>query len=237
MLRVSITKELPYFDLDVDFQVDNNQILVLWGPSGAGKTTVLECIAGLRSPGKGSIELEGSILYSSRFNVNIPARNRRVGYLFQYYALFPHMTVKQNVIYGLRSYKKPTQERPAVDFTTVLDSFGVLHLIDRYPGQLSGGEKQRVALARALVSQPQLLLLDEPFSALDHQSKKNLREEILRLKHDWQIPMVLVTHDEEDSRLLGDIILSLHKGQVVQPGTRGEKRIKRPVSDQISLPI
>ncbi|MGI6513565.1 MAG: ATP-binding cassette domain-containing protein [Syntrophomonadaceae bacterium] len=226
MLRVSIKKELPYFDLDVEFQVDNNQILVLWGPSGAGKTTVLECIAGLRSPSEGSIELEGSILYSSQFNVNIPARNRRVGYLFQDYALFPHMTVKQNVIYGIRSCKMPTQKGPTLDFTAVLDSFGVLHLIDRYPGQLSGGEKQRVALARALMSQPQLLLLDEPFSALDHQSKKNLHQEILRLKDEWRIPMVIVTHDEEDSRLLGDIIISLHKGRVVQRGPRGEKRIR-----------
>jgi len=225
MLQVSINKELPYFDLEVDFQVDNNQILVLWGPSGAGKTTVLECIAGLRSPSKGSIELEGNILYSSLYNVNIPARNRRVGYLFQDYALFPHMTVKQNVVYGLSNCKTQTGESPALNFTTVLDSFGVLHLIDRYPGQLSGGEKQRVALARALISQPQLLLLDEPFSALDNQSKKNLRQEILRLKHDWQIPMVLVTHDEEDSRLLGDIIISLHKGQVIKPGARREKRI------------
>ncbi|MGI6548522.1 MAG: ATP-binding cassette domain-containing protein [Syntrophomonadales bacterium] len=224
MLRVSIKKQLPYFDLDVDFQVDNNQILVLWGPSGAGKTTILECIAGLRSPSKGSIELEESILYSSQFDVNIPARNRRVGYLFQDYALFPHMTVKQNVVYGLRRNRTPSRESPALDLTAVLDSFGVLHLIDRYPGQLSGGEKQRVALARALISQPQLLLLDEPFSALDHQSKKNLRQEILRLKHDWQIPMVIVTHDEEDSRLLGDIIISLHKGQVIQQGARGEKR-------------
>lgn len=232
MLQVSITKELPYFDLNIDFQINNNQILVLWGPSGAGKTTILECIAGLRSPSKGCIELAESTLYSSRFNINIPTRERRVGYLFQDYALFPHMTVKQNVIYGLRNCKTPAQESPALDFKTILDSFGVWHLIDRYPGQLSGGEKQRVALARALVSQPQLLLLDEPFSALDRQSRKNLRQEILKLKDDWQIPMVLVTHDEEDSRLLGDIIISLHNGQVIRQGTRGENVLNRPVSDQ-----
>jgi len=210
MLRVSIRKELVFFNLEVDFQVDSNQILVLWGPSGAGKTTVLECIAGLKSPSAGSIELDGRFLFSSEFNVNIPARNRRIGYLFQDYALFPHMTVKQNVVYGLCNHKSATQKEQPLDFKAVLDSFGVLHLIDRYPGQLSGGEKQRVALARALVPQPQLLLLDEPFSALDYQSKKTLRQEVLRLKRDWRIPMVIVTHDEEDAGLLGDVTISLH---------------------------
>ena len=143
MLRVSIKRNYLHFDLDVEFQVDNNQILVLWGPFGGGKTTVLSVspVSGL--PARAALSWKGSILYSSQFNVNIPARNRRVGYLFQDYALFPHMTVKQNVIYGIRSCKMPTQKGPTLDFTAVLDSFGVLHLIDRYPGQLSGGEKQR----------------------------------------------------------------------------------------------
>jgi len=216
MLQVFIRKKLPFFDLEAGFQVDNDKILVLWGPSGSGKTTVLECIAGLRVPTNGSIELAGKILYSSRFNINVPAKDRRVGYLFQDYALFPHMTVKQNVLYGLKSFKQPALEKPGLDYKLVLDSLGLLHLIDRFPGQLSGGEKQRVALARALVVQPQLLLLDEPFSALDHQSKLHSRQELLRLRHDWRIPMVLVTHDEEDALALGDIIISLHRGQVVE---------------------
>ncbi|NLB19176.1 MAG: ATP-binding cassette domain-containing protein, partial [Syntrophomonadaceae bacterium] len=201
MLQVSIVKKLAYFNLRVDFQVDNNQILVLCGPSGSGKTTILECISGLLSPAGGDIELAGKVLFSSGLNVNVPARDRRVGYLFQDYALFPHKTVKQNVVYGLRS----SSEKNGLDYKKVLESFGVLHLIDRFPGQLSGGEKQRVALARALVVQPQLLLLDEPFSALDNKSKQKLQQEILRLHSDWQIPMVLVTHDEEDALALGDI--------------------------------
>lgn len=224
MLRISINKKLSYFDLNVGFQVDNNQILVLWGPSGSGKTTVLECIAGLRSPTGGSIELAGNMLYSARLKTDVPAKERHVGYLFQDYALFPHMTVKQNVIYGLRGAKKFDPENAGLNYKTVLESFGILHLINRYPGQLSGGEKQRVALARALVIQPHLLLLDEPFSALDRQSKQKLRLEILRLHRDWQVPMVLVTHDEEDAMALGDIIISLHQGQVVEMKTREVKK-------------
>ncbi|NLV16635.1 MAG: ATP-binding cassette domain-containing protein [Syntrophomonadaceae bacterium] len=216
MLRVSIAKKLSYFNLSVEFQVENNQILVLCGPSGSGKTTILECISGLFTPTGGAIELAGNVLYSSDLDVNVPAKDRRVGYLFQDYALFPHMTVRQNVVYGLRNPNKSAAGKNGLDYKQVLESFGVPHLIDRFPGQLSGGEKQRVALARALVVQPQLLLLDEPFSALDNKSKQKLQQEILRLHQDWQIPMVLVTHDEEDALALGDIIVSLHQGKVVE---------------------
>ncbi len=228
MLKLSIKKKLAYFDLDVAFQVDNEQILVLWGPSGSGKTTILECIAGLRTPNAGSIELAGKTLYSSSLETNIPAKDRRVGYLFQNYALFPHMTVKQNVVYGSKSINQLKREKPGLDYMMVLESFGLLHLIDRYPGQLSGGEKQRVALVRALVVQPNILLLDEPFSALDRQTKQKSRQEIVRLHREWQIPMVLVSHDEEDATMLGDIIFSLHQGQFVKKHS-GLKQPKKPM--------
>ncbi len=231
MLQVSINKKLEYFDLDVDFQVADNQIMVLWGPSGSGKTTVLECLAGLRTPTRGRIELAGKTLYSSEEKTNIAARDRRVGYLFQDYALFPHMTVKQNVLYGLHSIKKHCTEKPNMNYEMLLESFGILHLIDRFPGQLSGGEKQRAAMVRALVVQPNLLLLDEPFSALDRQSKQKLRLEMKGLHENWQVPMVLVTHDEEDAIALGDIIISLHQGQVVErkfAPKRINKTMKKP---------
>ncbi len=211
MLQVTINKPLQYFELEVHFKVPNHQILVLWGPSGAGKTTVLECLAGLRTPASGKIELNHKPLYSSDSGINLPARDRRVGYLFQDYALFPHMTVEQNVKYGLRS-KGIGQP---VDHRMLLESFGILHLMNRYPAQLSGGEKQRAALVRALVVQPRLLLLDEPFSALDQESRYRLREEIKNLQKTWEIPMVLVTHDKEDAASLGDMQISLNQGRMV----------------------
>ena len=210
MLEAKFSKKLWHFNLELELNVDH-QILVLWGPSGAGKTTVLHCLAGLRKPSAGFINLNGRTLYSSEDTINVPTRLRNVGYLFQDYALFPHLTVKQNVLYGLKS-KKPRRDVAPVDPVDLLNSFGVGHLVDRYPRQLSGGEKQRVALARALAVQPELLLLDEPFSALDKNTKVRLRQELKDLQRLWQIPFVLVSHDEEDAGYLGDRILSLQKG-------------------------
>jgi len=211
MFEAVFTKKLWHFTLDLNLQVDN-WIMVLWGPSGAGKTTVLNCLAGLVKPSTGFIKINNRILFSSGDRINIPVRFRNIGYLFQDYALFPHMTVKQNVLYGLKCGKH-ARGKSIPDPLGLLDSFGVGHLVDRYPRQLSGGEKQRVALARALVVRPELLLLDEPFSALDKATKQNLRRELKKLHRQWQIPFVLVTHDEEDASFLGDRILFLEKGQ------------------------
>lgn len=201
MLEASFSKKLWHFDMEFNLCL-NNQILVLWGASGAGKTTILHCLAGLINPSAGTIRLNDQLLYSSYDNVNIAARNRSIAYLFQNYALFPHMTVKQNVYYGLKS-QKADKNRTRIEPLKLLKSFGINHLQNRYPGQLSGGEKQRVALARALVLQPRLLLLDEPFSALDKVNKQSLRNEIKKLHEEWQIPFIIVTHDEEDAEYLG----------------------------------
>jgi len=210
MLEVSFNKKLWHFTLDLQMNVDN-QILVLWGPSGSGKTTVLQCLAGLTKPTRGCIKLNDKVLFSSDKKINVPTRQRNVGYLFQDYALFPHMTVKQNVFYGLRDIGQ-RQDGSALEPIELLKSFGVGHLIDRYPNQLSGGEKQRVALARALAVQPQMLLLDEPFSALDKNIRVKLRQELKNLHKKWLIPFIVVTHDEEDARYLGNTILFLRKG-------------------------
>lgn len=212
MLEADFRKRLWYFD--VDFQVKlGNEILVLWGPSGAGKTTVLHCLAGLITPDQGSIKLKDRILYSSVEKINVPTRHRNIAYLFQNYALFPHMTVKENVYYGLKSQNsKGSQEK--IDPIKLLESFGIKHLLNRYPGQLSGGEKQRVALARALVLQPQLLLLDEPFSALDKENKVSLRNEIKNIHTQWQIPFIIVSHDEEDAAFLGDRVIEIEQGKL-----------------------
>ncbi|MDD3653371.1 MAG: ATP-binding cassette domain-containing protein [Desulfotomaculaceae bacterium] len=213
MLEVSLTKRLWHFTLDVQLRVAN-QILILLGPSGSGKTTILQILAGLLNPDEGFIKLNDRIIYSSSKKINSSPQARNIGYLFQNYALFPHMTVRQNVSYGLKCQNKK-QGESTVDPVKILDSFGIGHLIDRYPGQLSGGEKQRVALARALVVEPELLLLDEPFSALDKNTKISLRQEVKKLHKHWQIPFILVTHDEEDAQILGDITISLENGQCV----------------------
>ncbi len=211
MLEARITKKLMYFTLDIQLKVDN-EILVLWGSSGAGKTTVLHCLAGLMKPSYGFIKLDNQALYSSEENIDVPTRFRNVGYLFQDYFLFPHMTVRQNVLYGLEN-KNINQMSSAMDPLERLSSFGIRHLIDRYPGQLSGGEKQRVALVRALAVRPRLLLLDEPFSALDKSNKVSLRMELKKFHQQWQIPFILVTHDEEDAKYLGDRIIHINNGQ------------------------
>lgn len=211
MLEARFHKKLWHFTLDVNIEA-RDQIVVLWGPSGAGKTTILHCLAGLTTPSSGFIKLEDRILYSSLDKINLPARSRQIGYLFQDYALFPHMTVQENIVYGLKN-KKDLSEK-AAEPIAMLNSFGIGHLTDRYPRQLSGGEKQRVALARALLVQPRLLLLDEPFSALDKRTKISLREEIKKLQAHWKIPFLLVTHDEEDAESLGDVIISIDKGRI-----------------------
>jgi len=211
MLEANLTKKLWHFTLDVQLKVDN-QILILLGPSGSGKTTILHLLAGLFRPDEGFIKINDRILYSSGEKINNPPQSRNIGYLFQNYALFPHMTVRQNVFYGLKC-KKCKQDGSALDPVELLISFGIGHLIDRYPSQLSGGEQQRVALARALIVQPKLLLLDEPFSALDRNTKVSLRQELKKLHQQWQIPFVLVSHDEEDAQFLGDVIVTLENGQ------------------------
>jgi molybdate transport system ATP-binding protein len=207
MLEASIQKKLWHFTLDFNLRV-GKEIMVLQGPSGAGKTTILHCLAGLLKPTSGHIKLNDQLFYSSKEKICLPPQLRNTGYLFQDYALFPHMTVRQNVLYGLKCRKERDITVNPVDY---LNSFGVGHLIDRYPRQLSGGEKQRVALARALAVQPKLLLLDEPFSALDKNTRESLRYEMKNLHREWQIPFILVTHDEEDARCLGDQIITLKK--------------------------
>jgi molybdate transport system ATP-binding protein len=211
MLKAIIHKKLPGITIDVGFDFQRG-ILVLFGPSGSGKTTILNCIAGLQQPDEGMISLDGKIFYSSADNTAIPARNRRIGYVFQDYALFPHMTVKDNVMYGIpnRCKKGKGYRIGTID---VLEMLKIAHLQARFPAQLSGGEKQRVALARALMVEPDLLLLDEPLSALDHTNRKNLQEELQQLQRIWKIPFILVTHSRKEMQRLADEIIFLDHGK------------------------
>lgn len=210
MLEVEIKKKLRYFELDVRFDL-SEKILVLWAPSGAGKTTILHCLSGLFTPTSGSVVLNNKILYSSKQKINIRTRKRNIGYLFQDYALFPHLSVKQNIMYGPRCHKQKK-----VDLMAMLTSLGIDHLVDRYPYQISGGEKQRVALARALILRPELLLLDEPLSAVDQKLRLALQKELKAINRKWKIPFIVVTHDEEEAKYLGDKILYLHNGKIYQ---------------------
>lgn len=206
MLEVDIQKRLPDFVLDVSFSTEQ-EIVVLFGPSGSGKTTVLNSIAGLVHPDGGHISLNGRTFYSAG-QKPLAVQKRNVGYLFQDYALFPHMTVSQNIRYGLRKGHE-------LHLEPLLTTVGIDHLLDKYPHQLSGGQKQRVALVRALATEPDILLLDEPLSALDTATRKQCQDELLRLHEMWGIPFLLVTHDRDEAEKLGDTILLLENGRIV----------------------
>jgi molybdate transport system ATP-binding protein len=211
MLDVNIHKAFPGITVDVSFEFGRG-FLVLFGPSGSGKSTILNCIAGLQHPDRGEISLNGKTFFSSSDQVAIPARNRRIGYVFQDYALFPHMTVKNNIMYGIpeRCKRGKGYRVGALD---VMQMLKIDHLQRRYSSQLSGGEKQRVALARALMVEPELLLLDEPLSALDHANRKNLQIELKQLQRAWNIPFVMVTHSRREMQTLADEILFLEQGK------------------------
>ena len=216
MLNASIRKELPGFSVDIDLQFDNG-ILVMFGPSGSGKTTILNCLAGLQKPTAGRIVLGTRVFFCKQQGINVPARTRRIGYVFQDYALFPHLTVKDNVLFGLppgpNRCKKKRGYRMSVRET--LEMMKILHLQNRYPAQLSGGERQRVALARALMVEPELLLLDEPLSALDSQIRITLQKDLKELQRTWQIPFVLVTHCYQELETLADEVIFLESGRPV----------------------
>lgn len=210
MFKARLIKKLPAFELDVDISLSHG-ILALVGPSGAGKTTILQCIAGLQTPSWGGININDKTIFSSELGTDIPIRQRRIGYVFQDYALFPHMTVEKNVVYG--KPQKGSTPNKVLSVTNVLEMLKIQHLRNRYPNQISGGEKQRVALARALMTEPELLLLDEPLSALDQDTRSTLQQELLKLQAQWQIPFILVTHDVREAEMLGDQIIKLDHGE------------------------
>ena len=210
MLKAHFTKKLPAFEIEIDVSLSHG-ILALVGPSGAGKTTILQCVAGLQTPSWGEIKINDEIIFSSEQGKDIPIRKRRIGYVFQDYALFPHMSVEKNVMYG--KPQKGSIPNKVLTVSNVLEMLKIEHLRNRYPNQISGGEKQRVALARALMTEPELLLLDEPLSALDQDTRSKLQQELLKLRAQWQIPFILVTHDLQEAEILGNQIIKLDQGK------------------------
>jgi molybdate transport system ATP-binding protein len=192
---------------------------ILFGPSGAGKTTVLDCIAGLSKPDSGRISVGDRALFDAAEGTDLPVAKRRVGYVFQNLALFPHLTVERNIQYGLAHL--PQAERSA-QASSVLQAFRIAHLAQRYPREISGGESQRTALARTLVTDPTVLLLDEPLAALDAATKARIVDDLRQWNQAHRIPIVYVTHSREEVFALGERVIVLDAGRVVAQGTPHE---------------
>jgi len=188
---------------------------ILFGASGAGKTTLLDCIAGLTDPDEGRIAVGGEELYDSEKRVGIAVWKRRIGYVHQDLALFPHLTAEENVAYGLRALRDSERKARSRE---ILDAFRIVHVRDRRPAQISGGERQRVALARALVTEPRALLLDEPLAALDQPTRSSLVGDLRNWNQHHRVPILLVTHNREEVFALGDEVVILEAGRIVAQG-------------------
>ncbi len=205
----------PVIAARAEWPLEGGPVTVLFGPSGAGKTTVLRALAGLDPPDQGTISFDGQVWFDAGRAIDVPSQARGVGLLFQDYALFPHLSVRANLAYGVR--RAATPERDA-RIAELAERFGLSELLDRRPHQLSGGQKQRVALARALAPRPRLLLLDEPLSALDAPTREVLRGELRHLLEHAGVPAVVVTHDRIEALALGDRLAVLAGGSVRQVG-------------------
>ncbi|MES2013833.1 MAG: ATP-binding cassette domain-containing protein [Pseudomonadota bacterium] len=216
MIQARINKQLHGangdFQLDANLNIAEGEFVALFGASGVGKTTLLRCLAGLEFPEQGNIVVSGETWLDSAARINLPPQQRRVGYMFQDYALFPNMTVRGNLEFALR--KGADQKR----VNELLDLMALGELQYRKPDSLSGGQKQRVALARALASEPRLLLLDEPFSALDAEMRSRLHDEILRLQKHFGITTVIVSHDVSEVCKLTSRVILMEAGRIVQQG-------------------
>ncbi|MEI6064638.1 MAG: molybdate ABC transporter permease subunit [Pseudanabaena sp. ELA748] len=218
-LVINIEKQLPEFDLQIALHCVDQSIGIL-GASGTGKSMLLKCLAGMEHPSSGRIVINGKVLFDSEKKINLPSRDRHIGFLFQNYALFPHLTVAQNIAFGLPKGLAPLQIKQKISeqlHSIELQSFG-----DRYPHQLSGGQQQRVALARALVSQPDILLLDEPFSALDTHLRSQMERELISALSKYKGMTLFVTHNIDEAFRICQNLLILDRGQVMSYGEKSE---------------
>jgi len=203
------------FRLQTRFEA-RGQRVVIYGASGAGKSQMLKAIAGLTRPDAGRIELSGRVLFDRAAGIDVSPQRRKVGYLFQDYALFPHLNVRQNIAFGLqRGWRNPPRRGDSAAVNYWLQAFELDAVAQQLPEQLSGGQRQRVALARALVAEPAALLLDEPFAALDPALRVRMRAELDALQRRLDIPMLLITHDPEDAATFGGQVLTMADGAIV----------------------
>ena len=209
------------FRLDARFSV-SDRALVLFGPSGSGKTLTLKAVAGLLTPDAGVIRLDGEDLFNAERGVDVPTRRRQVGYVFQDYALFPHLTVRDNIGFGLRSLLRGLSAEDARRVDELMEAFGLQSLAGQRPASLSGGQRQRTALARALAPAPRLLLLDEPFSALDQPLRLRMRDELSDALARFDIPIVMVTHDPDEAQAFAETVVVYDQGAVASIHTACE---------------
>jgi molybdate transport system ATP-binding protein len=229
LLKVEINRTLPGFKLDVALSV-NGEVLGILGPSGSGKTMTLLCIAGLIHPDSGFIQLNDRVLFDSSKKLNLQPKDRNVGFVFQNYALFPHLSAGNNIAYGIRHQPKKEVDRRV---QLLIENMGLSGLQNRYPSELSAGQQQRVAVARALAPEPDILLLDEPFSALDSLTKEQLEMQILDLRQFYKGHIILVTHDLAEAYRLSSRIAVYDTGKIAQCDLK-EKIISSPVNRTVA---
>jgi len=214
VLALEVEKQLGALRLAVRFQIAGG-VTALFGPSGAGKTSLVNMIAGLLKPDRGCIMLDNTILFDAAKAINVPPHRRQIGYVFQEGRLFPHMSVRQNLDYGRRMSGQP---RDLTEFERIASLLGITHLLQRRPRMLSGGERQRVAIGRALLMQPRLLLLDEPLASLDAGHKGEILPYLVRLRDEAAVPMVYVSHIDAEVRQIATSVVRLDEGRVLAAG-------------------
>lgn len=212
--------------------------LVMFGPSGSGKTLTLKAIAGILTPDEGCIRIDGKPVFDSAAGINVPARRRNVGYVFQDYALFPHLTVRGNIGFGLKPLFGRLSAAHKERVNELMRVFGLDRVAGQKPATLSGGQQQRTALARALATSPRALLLDEPLSALDQPLRVRMREELSRILHAFDIPMAMVTHDSDEAQAFADCVVVYRNGSVTGTHSAGAMaREGRSLSEAIRAEV
>jgi len=231
-ILVNLKKKLKDFSLDIEWHI-GNEIAVLFGFSGAGKSMTLQMMAGLFMPDEGHVRIGSVTVFDSSKRINISPQKRKVGYVFQDLALFPHMTVLDNIIYGSANTGKSDRKNRAMEMIT---AFHLRGLERKIPAELSGGQKQSVAFARALMRKPDILLLDEPFSALDKPLRAEMVQFLKEIKKEFNVPIIFVTHDITEAFFLADIMIVYSKGKVVQIGAP-EKIFKNPLNREVQMLI
>lgn len=233
MIEIDIQKRLHTADgeieLRVDRCIDDGDFLTLFGKSGSGKTTLLRIIAGLELPCSGRIVVDGEVWFDSQKRINLPPQRRGVGFVFQEYALFPNMSVRENLEFALKEKNKSQK------VTQILEIMEIENLSSMHPEKLSGGQKQRVALARSLMSEPKILLLDEPFSALDTSMRLKLQDELQRVHEKFHITSIFVTHNISEVFKLSNRVFKIHRGEIIADGTPEELFSNQKMSAKFKL--
>lgn len=231
MISVNVTKQLHsssgFFNQDISFEGEPNTFNIIAGESGSGKTTLLRMMAGLTVPDRGRIIVNNKVWFDSKEKINLPVQKRKIGFVFQDYALFPNMTVKENIAYA-------ANELSQVD--ELVEMIGLEKMKERYPDKLSGGQKQRVALARALARQPEILLLDEPFSALDERMRIELQEQLLKVFNHFNATVFMVSHDMAEIVKLASRVIMIDHGKLLKDGKPADVFLNKTTSNKFSFP-